>query len=338
MESTSEEILRMKGAAAIFRFLREAADHGRRTVLVTITAVVGTSSREIGHHMAIDETGAYLGSLSGGCVEAAVVGEALRILEDGSAKTLRFGAGSPLIDIRLPCGGGLDLHFLPDPSPVALADALLRLDGRRPVWMGIDFGAGSLFLEHDGAVEPVETIFTCRHDPDLHLSIFGNGEETVALARLARAYGATVHVSSPDRDILHAISAFGATGDQLTSLSDPPVMIDDPYGAAIVLFHDHDWDIPILSKLLRQQTLFIGAMGSHRTHESRLEGLRALGFSAAALNEIVSPIGLIPSTRDPDTLALSVLAQVVERYKLATSHRPRRSEIIQGASSIFDRI
>lgn len=312
----------MKGAAAIFRFLGEAARRGRRTVLVTITDVVGTSSREIGHHMAVDETGARLGALSGGCVEAAVVGEALRVLQEGSAKTLRFGAGSPFIDIRLPCGGGLDLHFLPDPPLPVLAEALSRLDRRQSVQIGIDVHAGDLILNDDGAIQPANTIFTCRHDPDLRLSIFGNGEETLALTRLAAAYGATVCVGSPDPDILSAARASGAAADPLKSPSDPLAFSDDAYGGAILLFHDHDWDIPILSTLLRRRTLFLGAMGSKRTHQSRLETLRALGFVQAELEEIVSPIGLIPSTRDPDTLALSVLAQVVERYATATSRRP----------------
>jgi xanthine dehydrogenase accessory factor len=96
----------MKGAAALFRFLIDRAGRGERTALVTITDVIGSASRAPGTHMAVSETGAWVGSLSGGCVEGAVVGEAKRVIEADHAELIRFGAGSPFIDIRLPVAAG----------------------------------------------------------------------------------------------------------------------------------------------------------------------------------------------------------------------------------------
>lgn len=77
-------------------------------MLVTLTGLVGRSSRAPGAHMAISQSGASMESFSGGCVEAAVVAEVLDVLETGHVRPVRFGAGSRYIDIRLPCGGGID--------------------------------------------------------------------------------------------------------------------------------------------------------------------------------------------------------------------------------------
>jgi xanthine dehydrogenase accessory factor len=64
---------------------------------------------------------------------------------------------------------------------------------------------------------------------------------------------------------------------------------------------------------------FIGAMGSRRTHASRLEKLRELGVQEDLLARISAPLGLIPTARDPVTLALSALAQVVDGYRQITA-------------------
>ena len=97
----------------LLRFLLDAAARGERTVLVTITDVIGSSPRAPGTHMAVTENGDHLGSISSGCVEAAVVAEALRSFDSRRAEVIRFGRGSRFIDIRLPCGGGMDLLFTP---------------------------------------------------------------------------------------------------------------------------------------------------------------------------------------------------------------------------------
>lgn len=126
----------MKDVRAIFSFLLEASGNGERTALVTITNATGSSTRAPGTHMAVTESGAALGSFSGGCVEAAVIGEAQRVITLGKAKTIRFGAGSPLIDIRLPCGGGMDLLSLPQPADAALQAASDKLSAREATACG----------------------------------------------------------------------------------------------------------------------------------------------------------------------------------------------------------
>ncbi|WP_084384838.1 XdhC family protein [Novosphingobium naphthalenivorans] len=306
----------MKGALSLVRFLSDATARGERSALVTITDVIGQSARSPGTHMAITESGAYHGSLSGGCVEAAVVGEALRIIASGSPECLRLGVGSPYIDIRLPCGGGLDLLIVPDPAQESIETARRMLERRIPVALVIGRD-GSLATEQLGATGTGwhGDEFVARHHPDLRLMIVGHGTETDALARLASAYGAEVAVFSPDADIIARLADSGMSAALLKTPARSDLLSTDAFTAVVMLFHDHDWELDLMGQALEQEALFIGAMGSRSTQARRLDALRSRGLSDAMLARLHGPIGLIPATRDPDTLALSVLSQVVELYQ-----------------------
>ena len=89
----------------------------------------------------------------------------------------------------------------------------------------------------------------------------------------------------------------------------------DPHSALILLFHQHDWETSLLLETVRQDCLYIGPMGSRHTHFQRSESLQARGVTAAQIGRIRRPIGLIVASRDPETLALPVLAEVAEAYQ-----------------------
>lgn len=293
---------------------------GKDGVLVTITGVTGSSTRSPGTHMAVAGDGTYKGSFSGGCVEAAVVGEALRTLNDGNAKSLRFGAGSPFIDIRLPCGGGLDLLFIPRPD-IGLLDAVISDLERRE--------AVSLYMTNEGAISLLDypprlsgwegDHFIASHRPDIRVFVIGHGDETMAMARLCDAFGADVVVLTPDRAIAAAIGEAGIAVHWLKIPGRSKDLCADNDSAIIFLFHDHDWEEEIMVQALEQDAFFIGLMGSHATHSRRMQLLRARGVSDQNLDRLVGPVGLIPASRDPDTLAISALAQIIERYKVRNS-------------------
>ena len=80
----------------IFAFLGNGMARGERAALVTITAVTGSSMRSPGTHMAVLENGEFAGSLSGGCIEAAIVSEAIDAIRASEARTVTFGAGLAL--------------------------------------------------------------------------------------------------------------------------------------------------------------------------------------------------------------------------------------------------
>jgi len=194
----------MKQALAILRFLRDCDDCDERPALVTLTDVTGSAARASGEHMAVAESGRSLGSFSGGCVEAAVIAEAQEVLAEGRARHVRYGDGSRYIDIRLPCGGGIDLLFTPAPDRRQIDRAIAVLQGREPVTLHLSLDGtivaarsreGDRTLWHD-------TIFSVRHDPVLRLVIMGHGAEPAALLDIACAYGADATLLSPQASLV----------------------------------------------------------------------------------------------------------------------------------------
>lgn len=302
----------------VLQFLHSAANRAERCALVVLTGIEGAAARGLGTLMAVSEGGQWSGSLSGGCVETALVGEAQRVMASGIAEQIRIGAGSPLIDIRLPCGSGMDLLFLPDPDAAAIACTTALLATRKPVAMTMhpDGKLNTRAATSDDSTGWSDEHFILRIDPALRLVIAGHGEETRVLARLAFDWGAEVFVLSPDEGIVAMAAEFAKTA-LLKSPGRHDALALDHWSALVMLFHDHDWETQLLVQALEQQVLFIGAMGSRTTHAGRLEALAVAGVNAEAAARVCGPIGLIPAARDPHTLALSVLAEVVAAYNAA---------------------
>jgi xanthine/CO dehydrogenase XdhC/CoxF family maturation factor len=84
---------------------------GRAVALATVVETWGSAPRPIGSHLVIDRDGNFEGSVSGGCVEGAVVGEALDVIEDGKPRLLEFGvADETAWRVGLSCGGRIAVY------------------------------------------------------------------------------------------------------------------------------------------------------------------------------------------------------------------------------------
>ena len=302
----------------ILRFMAEADRRGQRAALVTITGLTGSSSRPVGTLMGVAEDGRFAGSFSGGCIEAAVVAEAVEAIRDGRPRQVRYGAGSPYIDIRLPCGGGVDLLFQPTPDPDVIRQAVSCLEERQPLALAQGASGGLHILA--GTAEPLTgwrgEAFVSWYAPSLRLVVVGHGAESLALVQLGLASGLQMTLLTPDERLVASGKRLGACTELLSTSGPSPALVADPWSAVVFLFHDHAWEPSLLEQVITQPWFFTGAMGSRRTHANRLQQLRERGISEEALARITAPLGLIPSARDPMTLALSALAQVVDRYRL----------------------
>lgn len=302
----------------VLAFLKDAAHRGQRTVLVSIIAVTGASTRNPGALMGVADDGRWIGSFSGGCIEAAVVSEALAALEDGRARTVRYGAGSPYIDIRLPCGGGIDLLFSPLPAGSLADTALERLDARLPVAFSLPLAEGAPALaDADGtrSVSANGSHVIINHLPPLRILVTGQGAAVEAMVRQASAFGAITEIMTPDQALIDAVSAVDVPTTLLKSQGSCPAFRADPWTACVFYFHDHDWEAPLMAQALASPAFYVGAMGSLKTHQTRSALLMSLGVDADSIARIAAPIGLIPSSRDPEVLALSTLAQIVDRFE-----------------------
>lgn len=301
----------------ILRFALARIDEGVGTAIVTLAGIEGSSPRAIGAQMAVSADGRHTGSFSGGCIEAAVVAEASAALADGGVRLVRFGAGSPYLDIRLPCGGGIDLLFNPLADRSAIAGLLSQHMRREMAALRLSMDGVRSALSDDHAVTGWQgDDFVVAYKPALRLIALGQGEELVALARLAAAYGASVTVLSPEAHTQATLAAEGFDTAELRVRTQLPALDSDPWTAILFLFHDRDWEEYLLPHALNAPAFYIGAIGSQRTQHLRLGTLEAAGVPAPLRDRLRTAVGLIPATRDPATLALSALAQLVEEYSL----------------------
>ena len=94
--------------------LQQAAEWrhaGKAVAIATVVATWGSSPRPVGSQMIVDEQGAMIGSVSGGCIEGAVVREALEVMQEGEPRLLDFGiTNEQAWEVGLACGGKLQVY------------------------------------------------------------------------------------------------------------------------------------------------------------------------------------------------------------------------------------
>ena len=250
--------------------------------LCTIVGIEGSFSRRTGAQLAVLPDGSTIGSLSDGCLEAQLAAD---ILKASKPEVIRYGAGSDTIDFRLPCGGGLDILVDPEPDRIACRQAMETLEQRAPA--SIALPANGLLSER-------------RYLPSLRITAFGEGPELEYLEALSAALG--IELMPYDKSVLHlgkGLSEFRA----------------DRWTACLFLFHDHEWELPLLEQALASDAFYIGAQGGENARIARILGLARRGLAEERVARIHSPLGVIPSCKTPQALALSALGEVVAHYE-----------------------
>lgn len=317
----------------VLKRLGEWQEAGIETALVIITGTEGGAVRAPGALLAVNEDQSF-GYISGGCIDADVVLQARRAMAEKSPKSLRYGAGSPFVDLPLPCGGAIKLQICPNPNPVVVRELSKALAARQPA---------SLFLAHDGEIAADKFAAALQrfdYQPPLRLRIAGRGADALALASISSAAGYHTTLQLLDDDDIREARGLGLTDIQrLTSISELPDVNDDPWTAFVLLFHDRDLETPLLIQALNGPAFYIGAVGSRRTHAHRCEALHEAGAREAQIARIHGPIGLVPSLRDASLIAFSTLAEIIEAAKSIPSRDDARTAFIllaAGASSRFE--
>lgn len=267
--------------------------------LVIVTKTEGGSVRSPGALMAVAADGRKSGYISGGCVDADVALQARQAITDGKTVHLRYGTGSPFIDMPLPCGGAIEVAILPAADETSIRDCYEALQARQHAQLALA-GIGQRF----------------RYMPKIRVRIAGRGADALALARLVAASGYELSLQLRDgEDIAEARMAGFDCVIPLQSPETLPPASDDAWTAFILMFHDPDWETALLKQALKGQAFYVGAVGSYRTQERRREHLRADGIPAAQIARVRGPVGLVPSTRDASMLAVSALAEIVAAYR-----------------------
>jgi xanthine dehydrogenase accessory factor len=280
-------------------------------VLAVIVETLGTSYRTVGTMMGFLADGRRAGSLSSGCIEGDIAEHARTALKTGESRTLRYGAGSPFFDIKLPCGGGLTILLVPNPDQGLLRQVLAMGRDRLEAHLSVGLADGDLCLvdqAHDMAGRLVVTL-----QPELRFWVYGHGMEAIAFASMTHAAGYDVTLFGQE-SLQTDLSKLGALNVQtVPSFRRHVCPKPDSRTAVTLFFHDHENEARILAQFLPSPAFFIGAQGSLLARQRLLADLRHQGVSEADISRLQPEFGLIPSCRDPRTLAVSVMAHVLSR-------------------------
>lgn len=312
----------LTGDLDVLAFAEAELAAGRPAALITIVALDGPFSRPLGAQLAVSGDKRFVGSISGGCLEQALTEEAQIAIREGTNRTLRYGTGSPYLDVRLPCGGGIDLYVDVNVDRALLQQAIALGRARHSFSLLFDPASTRSSLrigEHQERPKPGE--FARRFDPKLRIVLAGRGWEIVAMSQLAQTADVELVVASQESATLEFCRPFA---DQLIQLTVPKAAPDlplDAHTAVACLFHEHEWEAPLLLKAVRSPAFYVGALGSKQTQRRRVEVLEALGATNDEIARIKGPIGLFPS-QDPRSLAMSALAEIIQ-VRTAGQGRPQ---------------
>lgn len=285
-----EKAFSTDSAFDVLEFAVEKIRDGYKVALCTLVEIRGGSSRPLGSHMAIASDGRYCGYVSGGCTEAAIAAEALQAIASGHGRFVMLGEGSPFFDIVLPCGGGITvaIHLVCDVEPIIAV--MQRMQNRQHAQLSYNPGSQNLSLcstyNESGWNGDA---FVTSYRPAVRVLLSGRTLEVETAAKVAEAAGYEV--------IVYEKGGFDAS------------LIDRDTAVAI-LQHDLELEIPVLEASLNAKPFYIGALGSARTHENRVQLLRERGHSSETIDRIKAPIGLFGRARDAQSLALSVIADI----------------------------
>ncbi|MGY9049951.1 XdhC/CoxI family protein [Puniceibacterium antarcticum] len=297
---------------------------GVGAALATVIETWGSAPRRVGAQLAISGAGEIVGSVSGGCVEGAVIVEALEALEDGGVRELEFGVSDgDAFAVGLACGG--TIRILVEPvgavlSEAMLADLVAARAARKPVAYVADLETGARVLVTEGyperfrmdrsGFEEGTRRFVAIHNPPLRLIVVGAVHIAQALVPMARIAGYDPVVIDP-RETFGSAARF--PGERVVNdWPDEAVEAEglDSRTALVLLTHDPKLDDPALEKALRSGCFYIGALGSSRTHAKRVARLEGLGFSEGEIGRIHAPVGLDIGASGPAEIAVSVIAEM----------------------------
>ncbi len=299
---------------------------GRGAALATVIETWGSAPRPVGSQLAVSGRGEMMGSVSGGCVEGAVVEEAQAALADGKPRLLTFGVSDEdAFAVGLACGG--TIRVLVEPVGAALPEAMLAdivaaRAGRQGLAYAVDLETWDRSLSgpdgpHADRFRSDKSgldgqLFVAVYNPPLRLVIVGAVHIAQALVGMARSCGY-------DPVLIDPRAAFGSEarfqGEVISQDWPDEAMAAlglDARTAVVTLTHDPKLDDPAILAALRSDCFYLGCLGSTRTHAKRVARLAEAGVSEAAIGRIHAPIGLNIGAKSPAEIALSIMAEITQ--------------------------
>ena len=299
---------------------------GKGAALATVIETWGSAPRPVGSQLAVSGAGEMMGSVSGGCVEGAVVEEAQAALADGKPRILTYGVSDQdAFAVGLACGG--TIRVLVEPVGAAMPEDMLAAivtarEGRVALAYAVDIETWdralsapdgphrARFRSDKSGVD--ESLFVAVHNPPLRLVIVGAVHIAQALVGMARSCGYDPLMIDP-REAFGSEARFA--GEVISHDWPDEAMAAigiDARTAVVTLTHDPKLDDPAIQTALRSDCFYLGCLGSTRTHAKRVARLEEAGFTASEIAKIHAPVGLNIGAKSPAEIALSIMAEITQ--------------------------
>lgn len=327
-------------------------DKGRSVAMATVIKTWGSSPRPAGALMAITDQGEISGSVSGGCVESAVIDAAQEVLSGGSPIRLHFGvAHEEAWEVGLSCGGEIEVFvrvFTPENldqwrEAIAREERFciaLVIEGsqtdigsnwcvfRNGEMLGdpaqpdptSDLQAAAIAALSDGktalielTTDQIQEVFLQVVEPPRKLVLVGGVHIAIPLASLADTVGFEVIVIDPRR-LFSTTDRFPAVKRLLQEWPQDAFkrLVLSESTAVVMLTHDPKIDDPAVKIALASPAFYVGALGSRKTHQKRLDRLTEQGVDPIDLKQVHAPVGLNLGASTPEEIALAILAEIVK--------------------------
>ena len=342
--------------------LEKWRQRNEKIAIATVVETWGSAPRPVGSKLASTLGGSIAGSVSAGCVEGAVIEESKAVVESGAPRLLTYGvADDDAWEVGLACGGTIKVFVEPFSALDGVYDSLKRhLEARQPMAVvsvldgpperlnhklivlmdgqaegdlsipehadDIVEGAQELLVQGKGGTLELEdgtTLFVEVYPPMPRLIIVGAMHIADPLVSMGNLAGFDTYVVDPR-------SAF-ATRERFPHATELvkewpqhalPRLGLDGWAYVVVLTHDPKFDDPALQVALTSEARYVGALGSRRTNQKRMERLRKAGLTEEQLARLHAPIGLPLGGRSPAEVAVSIMAQIIQAKNNVPTQEP----------------
>jgi xanthine dehydrogenase accessory factor len=312
--------------------LAAAMSAGKPAALATLHTAQGGAPRGIGAQILFTAEDAA-GYVSGGCVEADIAGHAMTVLESGEPRHLVYGRGGPL-DIRLPCGGRIELlveRISPDDGA---ARRLLDLSEHRQAALWLTDGCERAVLAEgedgyglppalrgalahaQGAPPATGAAFHRVYDPRRRMAVLGSDPTALAVASMAAMMGVDTTLVRPSGPVAPPPVA-GVDYLRERPASALAALQPDRWTSVVVALHDEINDHEALMAALPSPAFYVGLLGSRRRLADKLDRLRDGGLGETLIQRVRAPIGLPLGGSSPWEIALSILAEIAQEADAA---------------------
>jgi xanthine dehydrogenase accessory factor len=311
----------------LFLTLKNWQKSGKKSVLVTVVALEGSSYRRPGVRMVISEDGEYVGAVSGGCIETEIERQAQTVFRDGKAKIMTYDGR-----LRVGCEG--IVHMLIE--PVFLPDELLN-DFESVLKLRLDFSMNVYFYHEVGEYENNGTLVTLKNKtyllnpfltnfqlddqevysqtfkPLFQLYIFGAEHDAVQLCQAAKLLGWEVTIVASADEAKSCEYFPGANALITPAFDNIDISALDGQTAVILMTHSFNKDVQYLRSMKDIKPAYLGIIGSMQRRERILSLLLDYDpdISPEFLDQIHGPAGINIGAENASEISISILAEIL---------------------------